>query len=216
MLYSVLLIEDNYQHAKIVKRILEKNDFLVVVEDNGEEALENIKKRDYDLYLIDINIPGINGVELVRYIRELKEDANIIMITASDDEYDFRKSYEHGCDDYIKKPFKAAEIEVRVNHLLKRKASLKWDGYEFVWESGDLFKDGKLVDLTKKERKLLFLLLNNVNLTVKKDKIIEYVWGENYQKEPPIRQLVKQLREKFDKDYIKTIVATGYRFEIES
>jgi DNA-binding response OmpR family regulator len=213
-MYSVLIVEDDLQLAKIIKRILESKDFVVTLVEDGDEALKLIKENDYDFYLIDINIPGVNGLELVKYIRELKEDGNILMITASVEEYNFKKAYEYGCDDYIKKPFHATELEVRINHLLEKKKSIKFDDYEFVFETGDLFKNKEPINLRKKEKKLLHLLLKNANFTVSNDKIVKYVWG-SVKKDPPVRQLVNELRKKFDKNYIETVVGVGYRFKIK-
>ncbi|WP_456488843.1 response regulator transcription factor [Caminibacter pacificus] len=214
-MYSVLLVEDDLQLAKIVKRILESKDFIVEMTDNGNEAIEKIKTKDYDIYLIDINIPGVNGLELVKYIREIKSFGLILMITASVEEYNFIKAYEYGCDDYIKKPFHATELEVRINHLLEKLNNIKFDDYEYFFSTEDLFKNSEPIYLRKKEKKLLTLLLKNPNLTVSNEKIISYVWGGEFKgKEPPVRQLVNELRKKFDKDYIKTVVGVGYRFEI--
>jgi DNA-binding response OmpR family regulator len=214
-MHSVLLVEDDLQLAKIVKRILEAKDFIVTMCEDGAEALKLINSKDYDLYLIDINIPSVNGLELVKYIRELKKDGYIVMITASVEEYNFKKAYEYGCDDYIKKPFHATELEVRIEHLLGDDKSIKFDDYEFIPETFDLFKNGERINLRKKEKKLLYILLKNMNLTVNNQKIIDYVWGENAKSNPPLRQLVNELRKKFDKDYIKTVVGVGYRFETE-
>ena len=92
---------------------------------------------------------------------------------------------------------------------------IKFDDYEYIFSTEDLFKNGEPVYLRKKEKKLLTLLLKNKNLTVSNDKIISYVWNDEFKgKEPPIRQLINELRKKFDKDYIKTVVGVGYRFEI--
>jgi len=214
-MYSVLLVEDDLQLAKIVKRILESKDFIVTLVKDGSEALDFIKNKDYNFYLIDINIPGVNGLELVKYIRELKKDGYILMITASVEEYNFKKAYEYGCDDYIKKPFHATELEVRIKHLLEQEEkSISFDNYEFIFESSDLFKDGELVNLRKKEKKLLYILLKNINYTVNNQKIIDFVWGSDNKTNPSVRQLVNELRKKFDKDYIKTVVGVGYRFEV--
>ncbi|WP_457560170.1 response regulator transcription factor [Caminibacter sp.] len=214
-MHSVLLVEDDLQLAKIVKRILESKNFIVDMIEDGSEALKRIKEKDYEVYLIDINIPGVNGLELVKYIREIKNSGFILMITASVEEYNFIKAYEYGCDDYIKKPFHATELEVRINHLLEKMDRIKFDDYEFIFASEDLFKNGEPVNLRKKEKKLLSLLLKNPNLTVSNDKIISYVWNGDFKgKEPPVRQLVNELRKKFDRDYIKTVVGVGYRFEI--
>ena len=213
-MYSVLLVEDDIQLTKIVKRILEGKDFIVQTVADGKEALNLIKNKDFDFYLIDINIPSVNGLEVVKYIKELKKRGKIIMLTAASEDYYFKTAYDYGCDDYIKKPFHAAELEVRIKHLLEKEKSIKFDDYEFVFDSDDLFRNGEVVKLRKKEKKFLHILLKNANLTVDNQKIIEYVWGEENKEKPPIRQLVNELRKKFDKDYIKTVVGVGYRFEI--
>ena len=213
---SVLLVEDDLQLAKIVNRILISKGYDVVLVDDGLKAVEKIKKRDFDLYLIDINIPNISGLELVRYIRDLKEDGFIIMITASVDEYYFEKAYEYGCDDYIKKPFHLKELEVRISRLLEnKKTSITFDNYEFKFDENELFKNGERINLRKKERRFLKILLQNINKTVSNQKIINYVWEGEKKDNYPLRQLVNEVRKKFDKPYIKTVVGVGYRFETE-
>ncbi|EDM23380.1 response regulator transcription factor [Caminibacter mediatlanticus TB-2] len=213
-MYSVLLVEDDLQLAKIVKKILESKDFIVTIIEDGNEALEYIKSREYDFYLIDINIPNINGLELVKYIKELKKEGKIIMITASVEEYNFKKAYEYGCDDYIKKPFHATELEVRINRLIEKKRVIEFDDYKFDLNTQDLYKNNQTINLRKKEKKLLYLLLKNINHTVDNQKIIEFVWNDSKTKNPPVRQLINELRKKFEKDYIKTVVGVGYRFEV--
>jgi len=213
---NVLLIEDDLQLAKIVKKILEAKNYKVTLVDDGDIALENLKNNYYDLYLIDINIPGVNGLELVKYIRNLHDDAVIIMITASIDEYYFQKAYEYGCDDYIKKPFHITELEVRIERLLKNQKKIKFDSYEFDFGEMELYRNNNRVPLRKKEKKFLYLLLKNINKTVCSEKIIEFVWDGVNKKNYPLRQLVNEIRKKFDNDYIKTIVGIGYRFESEN
>ena len=212
-MYSVLLVEDDLQLAKIVKKILESKDFIVKMVTDGAEALEYIKNRDYDFYLIDINIPSVNGLELVKYIKELNKEGKIIMITASVEEYNFKKAYEYCCDDYIKKPFHATELEVRINRL-RNKSEIEFDEYKFDFNSQDLYKNKELINLRRKEKKLLYLLLKNKNHTVDNQKIIDFVWSDSKTKNPSVRQLVNELRKKFEKDYIKTVVGVGYRFEV--
>ncbi len=212
---SVLLVEDDLQLAKIVKKILESKDYEVVLVEDGLKAVDEIKSKPFDLYLIDINIPNISGLEIVKYVRELYSDGFIVMITASVDEYYFEKAYEYGCDDYIKKPFHATELEVRIQRLLEKQKSFSFNDYEFRFEDDELFKNGERVPLRKKEKRLLHILLKNVNRTVYNQRIIDYVWEGEKKTNYPLRQLVNELRKKFDKDYIKTVVGIGYRFEVE-
>ena len=212
---SVLLVEDDLQLAKIVKKILESKDYEVVLVEDGLKAVDEIKSKPFDLYLIDINIPNISGLEIVKYVRELYSDGFIVMITASVDEYYFEKAYEYGCDDYIKKPFHATELEVRIQRLLEKQKSFSFNDYEFRFEDDELFKNGERVPLRKKEKRLLHILLKNVNRTVYNQRIIDYVWEGEKKTNYPLRQLVNELRKKLDKDYIKTVVGIGYRFEVE-
>ncbi len=212
----VLLVEDDLQLAKIVKKILISKGFFVVLRDDGIFALEEIKNNLFDLYLIDINIPGINGLELVKYVRNLYNESFIVMITANIDEYYFEKAYSYGCDDYIKKPFHIKELEVRINHLLNKKEKIVFDEYEFKFDEDELFKNNKRINLRKKEKRLLHILLKNINKTVSSERIIEYVWEGEQKESYPLRQLVNEIRKRFDKNYIKTVVGIGYRFELEN
>ncbi len=213
---KVLLVEDDLQLAKIVKKILILKGFDVILKEDGISALEEIKKDSFDLYLIDINIPEINGLELVKYIRNLYDNEGfVVMITANIDEYCFEKAYEYGCDDYIKKPFHIKELEVRINHLLNKSDSIVFDDYKFRFEDDELFKNNKRINLRKKEKRLLHILLKHKNRTVSNQKIIEYVWEGEVKENYPLRQLINEIRKKFDKDYIKTVVGIGYRFEYE-
>ena len=213
----VLLVEDDLQLAKIVKKILISKGFSVVLQDDGILALEEIKKNPFEVYLIDINIPGINGLELVKYIRSLYGDEGfVVMITANIDEYYFEKAYSYGCDDYIKKPFHIKELEVRINHLLNKKEKIVFDEYEFKFDEDELFKNNKRINLRKKEKRLLHILLKNINKTVSSERIIEYVWEGEQKESYPLRQLVNEIRKRFDKNYIKTVVGIGYRFELEN
>ncbi len=213
---SVLLVEDDLQLVKIVKKILETKNFEVELIEDGLKAVERIKEKQFDWYLIDINIPNISGLELVKFIRELYCDGFIIMITASVDEYYFEKAYEYGCDDYIKKPFHIKELEVRIKHLLNKQKSFSFDDYEFRFDDNELFKNGERIPLRKKEKRLLHILLQNVNKTVYNQKIIDYVWEGEKKDNYPLRQLINEIRKKLDKDYIKTVVGIGYRFEVEA
>ena len=213
---SVLLVEDDLQLAKIVKKILETKNYKVTLVDDGLKAINEIKENFFDLYLIDINIPNISGLELVRYIKEINSDGFVVMITASVDEYYFEKAYEYGCDDYIKKPFHSTELEVRISRLLENKQNfITFDDYEFRFDDNELFKNGQRVNLRKKEKRLLNILLKNLNKTVGNQKIVNYVWEGEKKVNYPLRQLINEIRKKFDKDYIKTVVGIGYRFEVE-
>ena len=115
---KILLVEDNVELNKTIKIFLELNNFDVDSKENGEEALNIIQENNYDLYLIDINLPNINGLDILKEIRNKNKDIPIIMMTADFDVKPFIDAFENGCSEYIKKPFYFEELEIRINRLL--------------------------------------------------------------------------------------------------
>jgi len=225
---KVLLVEDDKQLGRALKRSLESKGFDVTHFEDGEEALDDILINKYDIYLLDINLPKIDGINLIKVIRNSKTpNAIIIMITASAQIEDMERAYGHnhdGCDEYVKKPFHIQELLLRIEHWLKVKQNtcsdtknsdkITIDNMEFYFDTLDLYIDGVLANLRKKEKRLLAILLKNIGKTVNKEEIIEYVWESNDKnKEYPIRQLVSELKNKLPKDYITSVVGIGYRFD---
>ena len=116
---NVLLVEDDFQLNATINSYLETLDFTVVSAEDGEEAIDYIDEKHFDLYLIDINIPFINGLELLKYIRQTNIHVPIIIITASLEINNLTQAYTDGCNEYLKKPFHLKELEVRINKLMK-------------------------------------------------------------------------------------------------
>jgi DNA-binding response OmpR family regulator len=218
---KILIVEDDKQLGRVIKRTLQKKGFEVVHMEDGEDAFNEILINEYDLYLLDINLPKIDGLKLIKLIRHKKPDAIIMMITASAEIKDMEKAYGDGCDEYIKKPFHSEELILRINHWLKiknqtkkeKQSKFKIDNLEFDFETLDLYIDNELAPLRKKEKRLLDILLKNFGKTVKKEEIISYVWENEEKKEYPLRQLVSELKRKLPKEYITSVVGIGYRFD---
>jgi len=169
---------------------------------DGEKAIEQIDQEKFDLYIIDINIPSVNGLELVKYIRQKDLTAPIVIITASLEFENFKMAFEHGCSEYIKKPFYLEELKIRINNLIeKSKNDAKIEianNITYNLEYEELVIDKEVVRLRKKERRLLTLLLQNVNKTVPLQTIEDYVWENEIKESYPLRQLVAELRKKFN------------------
>jgi DNA-binding response OmpR family regulator len=212
---DLLIVEDDLPLANAIKRVLEKNEFNVDTVEDGDKAIDFIMEKNYPLYLIDINLPNLDGHNLLKIIKKKNKNSIVLMITASAEIEDIEKAYKHGCDDYIKKPFYAKELLIRINKLLAMNNvsnEIRIDNLRFLKDTMDLFIDNKRVELRKKERRLLYILLDNLNKTVKKEDIIKFVWEGEERENYPLRQLVSSLKSKLNNKYIVSVVGIGYKF----
>jgi DNA-binding response OmpR family regulator len=220
---KILIVEDDIQLGRALKKNLETKGYEVKHIEDGEDAFNDILINDYDVYLLDINLPKMDGIKLIKLIRHKNSNAIIIMITGSAAIEDMEKAYgenHDGCDEYIKKPFHPGELILRIEHWLKIKQKnvqsnkIIIDNMEFYFDTMDLYIDGVLAPLRKKEKRLLYILLQNIGKTVKKEDIINFVWENKNKKDYPLRQLVSELKSKLPpKDYIQAQVGIGYRFD---
>jgi DNA-binding response OmpR family regulator len=222
---KILLVEDDKQLGRALKKMLETKGYEVNHIEDGEDAFNDILIHEYDVYLLDINLPKIDGLKLIKLIRHKNLNTIIIMITASAEIEDMEKAYgenHDGCDEYIKKPFHSEELLLRIEHWVKIKQDqcdkaksnkISIDNMEFYFDTLDLYIDGILANLRKKEKRLLAILLKNMGKTVTKDDIVKYVWENEEKKEYPLRQLVSELKNKLPNDYITSVVGIGYRFD---
>lgn len=218
---KVLLIEDDIQLNTTITNFLQLTKYNVTSLFDGEIAIDTIDKTDFNLYLIDINIPNVNGLELVKYIRKKDSTTPIIMITASMELSNFQTAFKNGCNEYIKKPFFLEELEIRIDNLLTKEenSTIKIsENISYDLEYEELKIDTKTVSLRKKERKLLTILLQNINHTVTTDDIHSYVWENEIKEVYPLRQLINELRKKFNngEKFIFSEIGIGYKFEINS
>lgn len=220
---KILLIEDDSILNETITDYLSLKSNEVIDLDDGNDAISVIDKSNFDLYIIDINIPHINGLEIVKYIRNKDIDTPIIMITASMELDSFKTAYANGCDDYIKKPFYLEELNIRIAKLTgksKNKNSLIKisDAVTYDLEYEELSVNGVVKKLRKKERRLLTLFLNNINKILTTEKIENYVWENEIKDSYPLRQLVNELRKHFDsgENFIFADRGIGYKFEIKN
>jgi DNA-binding response OmpR family regulator len=220
---NILLIEDDITLNSTITDYLKFNGNEIVSLEDGDKAIDIIDKTNFDLYIIDINIPNINGLDILKYIRQKETLSPIIIITASMELENFKIAYQNGCDEYIKKPFYLEELEIRIDKLLSKKSeknSIVKISYNitFDMEYEELVIDGSQKRLRKKEKRLLSLLLQNINKTVSNEIIENYVWENEIKESYPIRQLINDLRKEFDngENFIFSDRGLGYRFEIKN
>lgn len=216
---KILLLEDEYSLRKSVKELLEDCEYLVYDFSNGQEALDAIYANSYDLLLLDVNVPGINGFELAQQVQKNDIAVPIIFMTSLTEIDSLEQGYERGCCDYIKKPFDLSELRLRVSTALRTSTlnslqhtlQLKY-GYEYDTKNFKLKKEKEEVQLSKTEKMILELFIKNKNQIVTPEMITQYVW-DDYVDPANVRVQINNLRKKVDKELIVNIRGLGYKLD---
>jgi DNA-binding response OmpR family regulator len=218
---TVLLIEDEEEIAELLRLYFEREGFRLVHRNTGEQGLERLRQGDVRAALLDIGLPGIDGIEVCRRIRT-DSDIPIIMLTARDSEVDKIVGLEIGADDYVTKPFSPRELVARVKAVLRRSEErpISVQSVEvasFVIDSGRrqvTTPGGAVVRPTAREFDLLWYLASHRGLVLSRNQILEAVWGYDYFGETRTVDVhVRQLRKKLDGIPIETVWGVGYRIE---
>ena len=217
---NILLVDDNEKLNKTIKTFLELKNHNVISAITGQDAIDLINNNHFDLYIIDIHLPNINGIDIVKHIRSKDLNIPIIMVTASREIENLVKAFKTGCNEYIKKPFHLEELEIRINNLLNRQITdiIKINNeVSFDILNQELFINNDIVKLRKKEKRLLTILLKNAPSAVSNKDLINYIWENNSKENYPLRQLVSGLKNRVPelKDHIQAVTGIGYRFEIK-
>ncbi|WP_368029290.1 response regulator transcription factor [Arcobacter sp. s6] len=216
---KILLLEDDYLYRVSIKEFLEELDFYVDDFENGDDAFDAIFENSYDLLLLDIRVPGMDGFSLVEYIRKEKLDVPIIVLTSLTDIKDLSKGYELGCNDYIRKPFDMIELKFRIEQLIKNNFKTNEDflelenSFKFDIKKSILYKDNEAIDLSQKESEVVALLVLNRSFFVSIETLHDRVWGNKDISYSDIRMCIKRIREKTDKYFIKTKRYVGYKID---
>ena len=214
---KILIVEDEQNLARFIELELEHEDYTVDIEYDGRPGLEKALSNNYDLILLDLMLPNINGLEICRQIRQ-KQTTPIIIITAKSDTYDKVAGLDYGADDYIVKPFDIEELLARIRAMLRRQPQKNVIDIKGIIIDKDAFKvtvEGESLDLTKTEYDLLYLLAVNKNHVLQREQIITDVWGYNTEVETNVVDVyIRYLRNKlkpYGKDkYIETVRGVGY------
>ena len=223
----VLVVDDEKLIVKGIKFSLEHDDMAVDVAYDGEEALSLARQTEYDIVLLDIMLPKMDGFEVCRAIREFS-NMPIIMLTARDGDMDKILGLEYGADDYITKPFNILEVKARIKAIIRRSKKTSELDTKKIIEKGDLridtesrrvFIKDKEVNLTAKEFDLLELLVNNPNKVYSREQLLSIVWGYEYPGDVRTVDVhVRRLREKIEENpreprYVNTKWGVGYYFK---
>ena len=224
-MYKLLIVDDEPKIREVIKEYAEFNGYEVDEADNGMTAVGLCKLNKYDLVILDIMMPKLDGYSACKEIKK-NQDVPIIMLSARGEEYDKLFGFELGIDDYIVKPFSPKELMARINAVLTRRNAgkqdtsdvLKFGGLEINIPARTVSVDGVRTELTPKEYDLLFYLIKNKNIALSREKLLSDIWGFDFLGDDrTIDTHIKNLRNNLGpyRDYIVTLRGVGYKFEIE-
>lgn len=222
---KLLVVDDEAKIREVIKEYSEFSGYEVTEAADGMSAIGLCKLNDYDLIIMDVMMPKLDGFSSVKEIKKFK-DIPVIMLSARGEEYDKLFGFELGVDDYVVKPFSPKELMARVNAVITRHEGadhgtsnvMKFDGLEVNFAARTIYIDGKRVNLTPKEYDLLFYLIQNRNIAISRDKLLSDIWGYDFfGDDRTIDTHIKNLRNNLGpyRDFIVTLRGVGYKFEYE-
>lgn len=225
-MYRILIVDDEEKIREVLAEYAEFEGYSCEQAADGMEAVAKCKQNDYDIILMDIMMPKLDGFSAVKEIRKIK-NIPVIMLSARSEEYDKLFGFEIGADDYVVKPFSPKEVMARINAVLKRKGAngaaqkdsrpiQKFDGLEIDMAGRNVYVDGEKAVLTPKEYELLFYMVKNAGIALSREKLLSDVWGYDfYGDDRTVDTHIKMLRGNL-KEYRKFIITLrgmGYKFE---
>lgn len=215
---KILLFEDEYALRVSIEEFLDDLAFEVETFGNGDDAFDAACSQHYDLLLLDVNVPGLGGFELLKTLREEGNKTPAIFITARTQVADLQEGYKRGCCDYIRKPFDLTELQLRIEHALRSHYYKNSESIglapELVYDTKtmQLLHEGNPIVLSKTENEILEVLLRHANQAVSMSMFQDEVWGE-YVDPANIRVQINNLRKKLPADIIKNRRGVGYVIE---
>lgn len=221
----LLIVDDEDKIREVIKEYAEFSGYVAEEAADGMSAIGMVKLNDYDLIIMDVMMPKLDGFSAVKEIQKIKS-IPVIMLSARGEEYDKLFGFELGIDDYVVKPFSPKELMARVNAVLSRvDASEKttqtierFDGLEVNFAARTITVDGKRIELTPKEYDLLFYMIQNKNIALSRDRLLSDIWGYDFfGDDRTIDTHVKNLRNSLGpyRKFIVTLRGVGYKFEYE-
>ncbi len=226
-MYRILVVDDEENIREVIKEYAEFEGHQVSEACDGMQAVEMVKNNDYDIIIMDVMMPRLDGYSACKEIRKIKQ-IPVLMLSARGEEYDKLFGFELGIDDYVVKPFSPKEVMARVNAIVKRNSgafaaaaapapeTVKFGGLEINFTSRDVYIDGVKANLTPKEYDLLFYLVRNKNIALTRNKLLEEVWGYDFfGDDRTIDTHIKMLRNNLGpyRNYIVTLRGMGYKCE---
>ena len=207
---KIFLLEDDYSLNEAIKEILEMENHIVNNFYDGEIAFNNILN-EYDLYILDINVPNINGLDVLEKIKSINSNSNVIIISANVNISLIKEAYILGCDDYLKKPFDLEELVFKIKRYEKIPNNINLtQNISFNLIEKELYLNSEKIELTKNEKNLLYLLIKNMGNTISYSQIEDFVYDGKSKSSDAIRSLIKRLRKKLSEDLISNSLDEGY------
>ena len=219
----ILIVDDEINIRRVVREYAEFEGYEVFEAENGMQAVDLVKSNDYDLIVMDIMMPKLDGFSTCKEIKKYKS-IPVIMLSARGEEYDKLFGFELGIDDYVVKPFSPKELMARIKVVLKRNTvketettdRIIFEGLEIDIAGREVYVDGQKASMTPKEYDLLFFLVKNKNLALTRDKLLEEVWGYDFfGDDRTVDTHIKMLRNSLGpyRKFIVTLRGMGYKFE---
>ena len=224
---KILIVEDEESIRGFLKINLKRNGYEVIEVDNGEDGIKIAINEKPAIVILDVMLPGIDGFNVCKRIRDEEKNIGLIMLTAKSQDIDKITGLEYGADDYIVKPFNPMELLLRIKAILRRigdeeeKRTIEQGRFKIDTYAKKVFKSDKEIDLTPKEYSIIKLFLENPEKAFSRDELMDLIWGENYIADPKIVDVnIRRLRSKIESSsskqgYIETIWGFGYRWRGE-
>jgi len=223
-MYKILVVDDEEKIREVIKEYGEFEGYSVSQAKDGMEAVNICRNEEFDIIVMDIMMPKLDGYSAVKEIKKNK-DIPVLMLSARGDEYDKLFGFEIGIDDYVVKPFSPREVMARIKAILYRnqkinnsKKKVKFEGLEIDFEGRSVYVDDKKVELTPKEYDLLFYMVRNKNIALTRERLLDEVWGYDFfGDERTVDTHIKMLRNSLGlyRKFIVTLRGLGYKFEYE-
>lgn len=224
---TVLIVDDDESVQTMLYKVIRSNGLQAESASSGEQALTMVGRNPYDLILLDVNMSGMDGFQVIQNIRAMNLDIPIIIVSGRKEDYDTLYGLDIGADDYVTKPFNPVVLGAKVKALIRRSKGNR-PGSDSVICAGPFqyhtstlrfYKNGKEILLSSKENAIMKLFIDNVNRIFPKDMIYDLVWGEAIIDENAIMVYINRLRQKIEDDpskpkYIQTVRGLGYRFVV--
>lgn len=222
LMAKILVVDDEIKIREIIKEYAEFEGYEVAQAEDGMQAVEMVKNQDFDIIIMDVMMPKLDGYSACKEIRKIKQ-IPVIMLSARGEEYDKLFGFEIGVDDYVVKPFSPKELMARIRAVLNRASAsqrtedvIRYEGLEINFTAREVKIDGQKVSMTPKEYDLLFYLVKNMNIALSREKLLEEVWGfDFYGDDRTVDTHIKMLRNSLGKcrNLIVTLRGMGYKFE---
>ena len=219
---KILIVDDEKMIRNVVREYAEFEGYETAEAEDGMEAVEKCRAEDFDMIVMDVMMPRLDGYSAIKEIRKTKQ-IPVIMLSARGEEYDKLFGFEIGVDDYVVKPFSPKELLARIKAVLKRASApeqqmdiIRYEGLEINVTGREVIVDGKVASLTPKEYDLLFYLVRNKGIALTREKLLEEVWGYDfYGDDRTVDTHIKMLRNSIGeyRKFIRTLRGMGYKFE---